>query len=180
MTAAVILASVLLGDVYASQTGSTAFLGSTVYVWAFMAGLATAALFAFRSGERRVKIGAVVLILNFAGAHAAWASDLPILYSAGLDLAAAAWFVLAGATRWELMLGILFAISAGIGGLTGLDLIPDNTERAGGFIAFSFPDIAAIIGHFANALLGFSAGDSGLRLPNWRAWLLRPRWGPAA
>jgi len=63
--------------------------------------------------------------------------------------------------------------SVGLAFLTAIDRIPDASERGRGFIALSFPDLVAIAGHMANAVLGFGAGDSGYRVRSFSR--ARPR-----
>lgn len=175
MTALVIFISIIVAIVYSTISGTT-WVGPgtlTVYVWAFIAGLATAVIFALISRNRRSIIGALILVANFTGSHIAWGTSDPTTISAVLDLATAGYFVLLGQTRWELVVGFLFLGSVGLAALTFLDVLPDHTERASGFIALSYPDLTAIVGHIANAILGFGAGDSGFRIRS--VFRVRPR-----
>lgn len=175
MTALVIFVSIVIAIVYSTISGTT-WVGPgtlTVYIWAFIVGLGTATIFAVISKNRRSIIGALILVANFTGSHVAWGTSDPTTVSAVLDVATASYFILGGQTRWELIVGFLFLGSVGLATLTFLDILPDDTERASGFIALSFPDLTALLGHIANAILGFGAGDSGYRLRS--VFRVRPR-----
>jgi hypothetical protein len=165
VTFAVILIAIIGGWLWLGATGSPVIVGPvTVYVFAFAAGLASAVLFALRSGNRRLVLGAGVLVLNFIGSHIAWRSGDPILFTAILDFGTAAWFVLVGLQRWEIAIGGLYLTSVMVAFLTAVDVIPSHLERAQLYLAFSFPDLTAAIGHIANATVGFASGDTGFRL----------------
>jgi hypothetical protein len=167
MTAAVILISFLASMALYRFTAWDGYLfGITFYVAVFVAGLVTASIFAALSTDRRCILGGIVLWGNFIGSHVAWSVGDPNLYIAGvLDVLTAAYFAVRGQTRWEWTIAGLFAFSALLGFLTDGNVIPAPDERvATGFIAFSYSDLASIIGHLASAVLGLGAGDSGLRL----------------
>jgi len=171
MTAAVILISFLASMVAYQLTAWDGYLyifgvGVTFYVAVFIAGLVTASIFAALSRDKRCILGITVLWINFAGSHIAWAIGDPHLYIAGsLDVATALYFALYGQTRWEWTVAGLYAFSALLGFLSFVGVVPGADERvAAGFIGFSYPDIAAILGELAVAVLGLGAGDSGLRL----------------
>lgn len=198
MTALVIIFSVLFGALYHAVTGNVIEIaGLRIYVIAYVFGLGTASVFAFRASFSSVQIdghpddkannkggnyfyrhrcflGALVLILNFFLTHLAWQTSDPVLWHSIADLATAAWFVLGGRTRWELILGFLFLASVFVGFLTALGAIPDASERAPGFIALSHPDLVAWLGNIANALLGFASNDTGKWLRSWRGQLAIP------
>lgn len=167
MTAAVSLVSFLaLIALYRFSAWDGYLLGASFYVLAFLASLLTASIFAARSKDRRCVYGVGVLWLAFIGSHVALEAGDPNLVAAGIiAAAAAAWFILYGVTRWEWTVGALFLASGVVALLGELGAIPTADERiASGFIVFSHPDIAAIIGHIANAVLGLGAGDTGRRV----------------
>lgn len=172
MTALLILAAILIGALVHQFTDWNGYLFQslfgdwlTVYVAAFLVGLIAASFFALRSRDRRCIAAAGVLWLNFIGSHLAWAMGDPELYIAGfLDVLTAAYFVLWGQSRWEWVIGGLFLLSVAASFLAFVGVVPGPEERAGGFIAFSMPDIAAILGHLANAVLGLGSGDAGRRV----------------
>lgn len=167
MTAAVILVSFILSMAAYQWTAWNGYLlGISFYVLVFLAGLLSASAFAILSKDRRCISAMAVLWLNFIGSHIAWAVGDPNLYIAGtIDVLTAAYFVLVGITRWEWVIGGLYLASVLTGFLSFIGVIPGAEEReAVGFIAFSFPDIAAILGEIALAVLGVATGDSGKRI----------------
>jgi len=167
LTAAVILISFLASVfLYGIKAWDGYLFGITFYVAVFVAGLVTASIFAALSKDRRCIYGVGVLWLNFIGSHVAWSVGDPNLYIAGvLDVLTAAYFVLYGEKRWEWTIGGLYLVSVVLGFLSFVGVVPGADERvATGFIAFSYSDLASIIGHLASAVLGLGAGDSGLRL----------------
>lgn len=161
MTALVFLVSLTLA--YLLYQAGQIFIvdGVTIYVAAFLATLSTAVFYALRSMLPRLMVAALVLIGNFAGSHYAWQTDDPIMFSAMLDVVTAAYFVLVGITRWELAIGGLYLLSVGAAVLAQFGVMHDHTTRPGVFIALSYPDVAALIGHAANITLGVGSGDSG-------------------
>lgn len=178
MTAAAILLSVIASAIYASKTGTTYLgFGMTVYVACFIAGLATASIFAVISGNRRSILGAIVLVANFGLSHYAWTTGDPVIVGAVIDLATACWFILAGQSRWELTIGAMLLLSVIVGALTALGMIPDSEQRGSDFIALAHPDLTSILGHAANIVLGFGAGDAGSRVRT--AIRVRPRFALA-
>lgn len=144
-------------------TGWNGYFGNvSLFVAIFIAGLSTASIAAVSTRSRAPIIAAVVLIANFAGAHWAWTKGDPVITGAILDLLTASCFVLLGRARWEFLIGALYLLSVLAAALTGwLDVIPDHTERAGGLIAWSYPDIAAILGLACSVLVGAGNGDWG-------------------
>lgn len=139
----------------------------TIYVAASTATLAAACVAAIISQNTRCIYGALVLVVNFTLSHYAWQTADPVLIGAANDLLAAAWFIVFGATRWELTVGGMFLLSVAAGVLTHLGLIPSPEDRAPLFIAWSYPDIVALLAHAANVTLGLGAGDAGrlVRVP---------------
>ena len=140
----------------------------TIYVAAFVATLAAAVTAALVSRYPRCLMAAAVLVLNFAGSHFAWQTDNPLIWGGVNDLVSAAWFVLAGDSRWEFGIGGLLLLSVLASVLATVGLIPDHLTRDNSwFIAWSYPDIVALLGHGANILLGLGAGDGGrmVRVP---------------
>jgi hypothetical protein len=170
VTAAVILISFLASMALYRFTAWDGYLyifgvGITFYVAVFVAGLFAASIFAARSRDRRCILGVIVLWLNFIGSHVAWSVGDPNLYAAGvLDVLTAAYFVLYGQTRWEWTIGGLYLVSVVLGFLSFVGVVPGADERvAAGFIAFSYPDIAAILGEIAVAVLGLGAGGQRVK-----------------
>ncbi len=137
----------------------------TIYVAAFIATLAAASTAAVVSRQQRAIVGAVVLVINFAGSHFAWQTDNPLLWSACNDLVTAAVFILYGDTRWELTIGGLCLVSVLAAVMATFGVIPDHLTRDNSwFIAWSYPDIEALLGHACNIALGIGAGDMGRRI----------------
>lgn len=168
MTLVVFIVALILAGLhwYSSPDGWLLFGNVTIYVAAFVATLAAASAAAMRSKDRRCIAAAVVLIINFVGSHFAWTTSDPVLFGALNDLVTAAYFMLIGQTRWELAIGALSIACVAAGGLTVLGIIPGPAQRADAFIAFSYPDVVALLGHAANIVLGLGAGDAGLLARN--------------
>lgn len=174
MTALVFVVVLIAGWLWFVTNGPFLFDGVTIYVAGFIATLASATVAAVVSHNRRNILAALVLIANFAGSHFAWQAADPILIGAILDLITAAWFILVALTRWEIAVGSLFLISAATAGATAFGLLPSHLNRPYEYIAWSYPDIAAIIGHVANCTLGAASGDAGKLV---RLWALDTRDG---
>ena len=173
MTALVFLAALIAAYLHWSlaEVGWLLWGDVTIYVAAFTATLAAACVAAVVSGDRRCLVGALVLIVNYVGSHYAWTTSDPILAGACNDLVTAGVFILLGVSRWELVAGGIFLTSVAAAGLTALGWVPSHLERDPVFIAWSYPDIVALLGHGANIVLGLGAGDAGRRI----ASALRPR-----
>lgn len=156
MTLAVFLIGLVLAWIYWTLWGYFVFDGVTIYVCLFVATLATAATHGLTSFNWRLMIAAGLLVADFAGSHFSWMVASP-LASASFDLAIAAWFVLAGTSRWEFFIGLAFLFS----GLSGVfaPLFPPRPQ--GVFLAWSYPDFTSLCGHAANIILGLGAGDGG-------------------
>jgi len=164
MTALVIAAALVFGWYWTGVWHTSVVSGElTVYVLAFVAGLAMASMAALVAWTRPPIIAAVVLIAHFAAAHYAWQASNPIILIAIADVLAAAYFILAGRERWEWAIGAVFLCGVGIAALTALGGIPSHLERPPVFLAFSFPDLSSLVGHIASILLGLGAGDWGKR-----------------
>ncbi len=171
MTLLVILIFGILGALWLPANGPYVIGNLSVYDTIFVAGLASCSIAALVSGSIRSLLGASVLIGNFIVSHFVWTDSDPILTAAILDIATAAYFILCGQARWELMIGGLYLVSVLAAAGTWLDVIPDQYERAPGIVAWSFPDIAVWLSHLANVILGAGAGDWGKRV---RARVLSP------
>lgn len=169
MTALVIAAALVFGWYWTGVWHTSVVSGElTVYVLAFVAGLAMASMAALVAWTRPLIIAAVVLIAHFAAAHYAWQAPDPkgngavqFILIAAIDLVAAAYFILAGRERWEWAIGAVFLCGVGIAALTALGAIPSHLERPPVFLAFSFPDLSSLVGHVASILLGAGSGDWG-------------------
>ncbi len=134
----------------------------TIYVAAFAATLSSACVAAILSRDDRCVIVAGMLVANFIVSHYAWTTGDPILVDGANNLVFAVWFVLFGVRRWEFIIGGLLLAASFTAGLAGIGLIPDHLTRDNSyFIAFSYPDIVALLGHAANITLGLGAGDGG-------------------
>lgn len=167
MTALVILISFLASMALYRFTAWDGYLfGITFYVAVFAAGLISASAFAALSRDPRCLRAAAVLWLNFIGSHIAWGVGDPNLYIMGtLDVLTLAYFALFGVTRWEWATGFLFFASMSLGFLSFVGVVPGAEDRvASGFIAFSYPDLASILGNVASAVLGLAGGDWGVRI----------------
>lgn len=170
MTAIIFIGAIGLAWIHwtYAEVGWLAFGNVTIYVAAFVATLASASLAALLSRDSRCILAALVLILNFTASHYAWQTENPILFDSLNNLAAAAWFVLTGKQRWEFLIGgaLLLAVVSGI--LSAAGIIPNHLHRDNArFIAWSYPDIVALLGHAANVTLGWGSGDAGklVRIP---------------
>ena len=176
MTAAAILFTFLASVILYRWTAWDGYLfGLSLYVLTFLAGLLTASTFALRTElisnsykfrDNRAVLGILVLWLNFIGSHIASNIGDPNLWIAGtLDVLTAAYFVLYGITRWEWVIGGIYCVSALLGLLSFVGIVPGSEERiASGFIVFSYPDLANAAGMIAVAVLGLGAGDTGRRV----------------
>lgn len=164
MTALTFLIVLIAAGVHWYTRGYFVLDGITIYVAAFVATLSTASMFALISRDRHCVLGALVLVANFAGSHWAWHTDNVLVNCALLDLATAAWFAIYGVSRWEFTAASIFLVSVATSGLTQLGVIPDSTMRPDVYIAWSHPDITAILGHMASITLGLGAGDAGYRI----------------
>ena len=160
MTALVFVA-VLIATWFSFSAGNYAYAGYSIYVLAFFATLSVACALAISTRDRRLIGAAIVLAGNFFLSHYSWGTEDPILSAIYLDLATAAYFILLGTRRFELTIGAVMLLSVAAGVATYLGYIPPASERAPQFIAWSHPDILAVLGHGCSILLGISAGDSG-------------------
>ena len=164
MTALTFLIVLIAAGVHFATRGYFVFPGLTIYVMAYVATLTTACVASLVSRDLRCILGAVVLVGYFFAHHAAWASPDPVLWLSIASLAVAAYFLIFGYSRWEFIVGLLFAVSPQLGGLTYFGLIPNSAARPDVYIAWSYPDIISILGHMASITLGLGAGDAGLRV----------------
>lgn len=165
MTAIVIIASLLFGWYWTATEFTSSLSGDlTVYVLAFILGLTTAAYFAIRSKQARNIIGAAVLGLNLLGSHLSWVALDPLANQMVLDTLTAMWFVFTGVERWQFGIAGVYALSVLFGLLTLVGVVPGYLERPPVFLAFSYPDLAALCGHVASITLGLASGDWGRRV----------------
>lgn len=148
-----------------APVGWLLFGNLTIYVALFVATLSSASVASLFSKNFRCISGALVLIINFVGSHYAWTTSDPLLIDGINNTVSAAWFILTGRTRWELGVGGLLLAAAATAVLSHVGIIPDHLNRDNTrFIAWSYPDIVAVLGHFCNILLGVGAGDAGRRV----------------
>ena len=140
----------------------------TVYQIAFYSTLLCATIFAINTHQRRFFISAMVLCLSGVLSQRLWFTDDPILDTAIMDLMCAAWFFLYGKTRYEFQISVIFSASVLVGYFTYSGFIPDQFARnSSTVIAWSHPDLTAILGHFASITLGAGAGDGGKSIQSY-------------
>lgn len=176
MTAAVFIAAMAAAYIHLQAVGWYVWPGYTIYVVAFAVVLAVAVLWALLSKSWRCFAGAGVLTLNLAATHWGWANGDVLVNQAIIDLATAAYFILAGGTRWEWAIGAVYLVSVGTAGAAYFDVIPGLGERPPVFLAFNYADLTSLCGHFASIILGLGAGDWGKRVRT-RARVQAP-WAP--
>jgi len=160
MTGAVFLFFLVVGFfLFSAET--YAIGGFSIYVILFASTLTTACCCAFLSRQKRQIGAACVLLLNWYLSHYAWTTLDPVITAIILDLITAFYFIIIGKKRFELIIGALFLISVVVGAATFFGLVPNSGDRPFIYIAWSHPDILAIIGHTSNVVLGIASGDSG-------------------
>lgn len=164
MTFLVFIVVLLLGGWHWLTMGYFIVGEVPIYPVMFVATLATATVGAIVSRETRCVVAAAVLIASFVAHFWAWTRPDPVLTLAILNIVVAAYFLLMGARRWELIIGGLYLVSFVIGLATVSGILPNAEQRADLYIAFSHPDLVAICGHLANVTLGAGAGDGGKRV----------------
>lgn len=158
---AVVFIVLLVAGAFLFDAGIYAIGGTSIYVIFYALTLTTACSGAVLSGKWRQIAAAVVLILNWTASHHSWTTADPVVATVILDLITATYFVFVGARRFELILGILYLLSVVAGVATFFGMIPGSVDRPFLYIAWSHPDILAIIGHGANVILGMGSGDLG-------------------
>lgn len=136
----------------------------TIYQAAFFGTLGVAVVAALRSRDPAAMRGAAILtvaavlhtMVHSAATH-------PLSVHGAINIAVASLFVLTAQERWEALVGLCFVAIVGFGAAAHWDLVPGIAERPrGAFVAWSYPDIAAVLGHAANMLTG-SAADGARR-----------------
>ena len=136
----------------------------TVYQYAYFATTLSACGWAVYSRDRMAIASALILLGYAILANASWHSYDPELSLALLNLGIAAWFVFLGRRPWEYVCGAIFLVSVFVGISTEYEFITDASRRPALIIAWSHPDITAILGHLAAVTLGAASGDSGKRI----------------
>jgi hypothetical protein len=89
--------------------------------------------------------------------HYAWQLDQVYLFQCMIDMLTSLCFYLLRAWGFS----FIFSLSSFVGFLVYNGLVCSSQERDLIFIAFSYPDILAILGHSASIFLGYKSGDFG-------------------
>jgi hypothetical protein len=169
MTVITFILCLILGYLYYSTSGVFIAGGITIYTASYLATTASAAIFCMISKDRSINRAGLCIIGYAFVAPFVYKSPNALAWCAAIDLCMATYFIGFGAKRWEIYAGFFFAFSviATLFSVGPFGFIPDHTERARMFIAFSQPDITAILGHAANIVIGFGAGDFGSKVRSY-------------
>jgi hypothetical protein len=153
----------------------------TIYQLAFLGTLTVAIVAALRAEEGRAILVATVMLIGWAlhqTVHSAGTHPLSLHGAINLGMAVAVTAM--ARERWEGIVALLLLSIVALGALTHFGAVPGIAERTrGAFIAWSYPDIAAVLGHIANLVTG-AAADGGRRVRSSPgaagevAWLRRP------
>lgn len=174
MTLAIFLVGLLVLGVYFAEYGPILIGELTVWRAGFFLTTASAAIFCYFRGGRPF-YGAALAIIAYAmvatSVYAIQNEQHALLWSAALDLTMAAYFILTGRQRWELYAGLMFLAAVSVSVLSAGGLVPSHVDRFPTlpyvFIAFTQPDLTAILGHMANIVIGTGAGDGSGKLALW-------------
>lgn len=166
MTALIFIAGIVA--VYVAVPNGFYQMGPlTVYQWAFLATTLSASVWAAYSRDRMAILSAGILLGATVLSWRSWHTYDPELSTALLDLGIAAWFILLGRRPWEYICGTFFLLSVFTGVLTETGFITAGSHRPPMVIAWSHPDITAILGHLSAITLGAASGDSGKRVRSY-------------
>lgn len=156
----VIVALVFLASLLAAWAHWTvigwAVIGSwlSVYVAAYVIVFVTAAVLALRS-KRAGPIGAAVALAGyFLLGHVLWVKGWGLEERAVVHLGFAALFVVAFRSRAAGLIGLLFTAMVAADAATLLGWLSSAAQRPRVFLAWSHPDVLALLGHAASIVLG--------------------------
>ena len=171
MTAIVFLLGVVA--VYATMLNGVYMVGPlSVYQWSFYATTVSALGWAIHSRTVENWTTGIVLFAAAVVSKFQWVTADPEYAAAMIDIGLASWFILFGKRPWEYACGGIFLLSVMTSTATEFGFITDVSRRPAMIIAWSHPDITAILGHCAAIVLGMASGDSGKRirlaLTRWR------------
>lgn len=138
----------------------------TIWRAGFLAVTASSAIALAVSGGRSNFAYACCIGLYCIFAPYAYNLQYPLLSSAMIDLAMAGAFAL-GARKWHIYAAGFYLAAFAVSVLSFLGVVPSHLERPYTFVAFSQPDLTAILGYCAMIACGLSAGDGGVRIRDW-------------
>lgn len=150
----------------------------TVFQAMFLGTLSVAAWFAVRSGDGRAIRVVAILCLAWVAHQFVHANPSPLSLHGMINVAVGTVVLIGARERWEAIVAILFVGIVVAGAAAHYGIISGIANRPrGAFVAWSYPDIAAILGHLANVVVGGAADARGLA-DHRRGWL-RGHFRPA-
>lgn len=153
--------------VYATRLNGVFMIGPLdVYQWAFLATTLSALVWSILSRKPDNFIAGFLLALAAILSIYQWSTIDPVYTAVLIDLGLACWFIIFGRRPWEFICGFIFLLSLLTSFCTELGYIPNSANRPPMVIAWSHPDITAILGHLAAIVVGAASGDSGGRFKN--------------
>jgi hypothetical protein len=152
----------------------------TVYQAAFAGTLTVALVAAVKARDPAHIRVALILVAGWIAHQFVHAGQTyPLALHGAINVAVATAIVMPARERWEALVALSYLAIVAFGAMTHFGYVPGIAARPrGAFIAWSYPDIAAVIGHFANMVVGVST-DAGHRRPAGSMAWLRGRFRPS-
>ena len=145
----------------------------TIYQAAFFGTLAVALVTSIRSRNQTAITAALVLLASAVAHTMVHAGQThPLSLHATINVAVATFFAMTARERWQAIVALSYLSIFAFGALSHFGYVPGIAARPrGAFIAWAYPDIAAVIGHFANIVVGVSTDAGHGRAVGSVAWL---------
>lgn len=145
----------------------------TVYQAAFAGTLTVALVAAVKARDpAHIRVALILAVAWVKHQFVHSGQTYPLALHGAINVAVATAVVMVARERWEAIVALSYLAIVAFGAMTHFGYVPGIAARPrGAFIAWSYPDIAAVLGHFANIVVGVSTDAGHKRKAGSMAWL---------